>query len=363
MDKSKYEIILYYKYTSVPNPEAFMKWHKKVGEELGLKGRVLIAKEGINGTMEGLMENVEKYCELMHGISKTTDVEKFGDFSDMIFKRSAGTPDGSAFSKLKVKVREEVVSLGLEKVGDKDVNPNMTTGVHLKPEELKSWYMQGEDFEIIDMRNDYEFKVGHFKNSINPEMENFRDLPAIMPKLEKLKEESKKGKKILTVCTGGIRCEKASGYLVDKGFENVYQLDGGMHTYMEKYPGEDFLGALYVFDGRETMDFTTEKGLPREVVGKCDLCQATTEKYTNCANIECHKKMLCCDDCKNASLNKVQNLIKIHSNGIEDSGEIGSSDIAEKLKKIVDVARSYVFCSDKCKERVGVNEDVEKVTV
>lgn len=293
---AEYEIILYYKYTPVTDPVGFVNWHKTIGTELNLKGRVLIASEGINGTLEGLKKDIEEYKRLMH--LQDGSEGTFGNFSDVIFKKSPGT--GQAFPKLKVKVREEVVSLkmknapihkGAEVVTD--IDPNTTTGVHLKPEELKAWYENGEDFLIVDMRNDYEFKVGHFKNSINPKMNNFRELPNVLPVLEEVKKASQEGKKVLTVCTGGIRCEKASGFLMENGFENVYQLDGGMHTYMEKYPGEDFLGALFVFDNRDTMAFTDK----REVIGKCDLCGETTERFENCANDECHSKMLVCDTC------------------------------------------------------------------
>lgn len=342
--KNNYEIILYYKYTKVQDPEGFMKWHKKLcgAENLNLKGRVLIAKEGINGTLEGTKENIEKYCQAFLAQDGTTGT--FGNFSDTVFKRSAGTLDGTAFPKMKVKVRQEVVSLKLIEAaggdGDEDVDPNKTTGVHLKPDDLKKWYESGEDFTVIDMRNDYEYKVGHFKNSVNPKLINFRDLPKAMPALEAIKEESKKGKKVLTVCTGGIRCEKASGYLIKKGFENVYQLDGGMHVYMEKFPGEDFLGKLYVFDGREAVEFATEKGLPREVVGKCDICSGTTETFTNCANDVCHMKMLCCEQCQKTEHQKIT----------EETGSDAN----------VSVCGSFVFCSGGCKEHASKHQ-IERV--
>lgn len=295
--QTTYEIILYYKYTEVKDPTGFVLWHKNVCTELGLTGRVLIATEGINGTLEGTKEATAAYIKFMHAQDGSEGT--FGNFSDVVFKKSPGT--GSAFPKLKVKVREEVVSLKvknapIQKDGNvvvTDIDPNKVTGVHLKPEELKAWYEHGEDFLIVDMRNDYEFKVGHFKGSVNPKMNNFRELPNVLPQLEDIKKASKEGKKILTVCTGGIRCEKASGFLMENGFDNVYQLDGGMHTYMEKYPGQDFLGALFVFDNRDTMAFTDK----REVIGTCDLCGMTTERFENCANDECHSKMLACDAC------------------------------------------------------------------
>lgn len=345
--KNPYQILLYYKYTHVADPEGFVKWHKDICEQLGFKGRILIAEEGINGTLEGLKENTEKYVELLHAQNGTEGT--FGDFSTVAFKTSPGTALGTAFPKMKVKARKEVVSLGLDRYGEEDVDPNKTTGIHLEPEELKRWYESGEDFEIIDMRNNYEFKVGHFKNSINPEMENFRDLPKVLQESEKLaqiKKASEEGKKILTVCTGGIRCEKASGYIIKKGFKNVYQLHGGMHKFMEKYPGEDFLGSLYVFDNRETADFMEHKpGGERVVVGKCDVCQTTTEAYTNCANIECHLKMLCCEGCLNESIQEIKDLIA-------QERDSGNESQAQALEKILYVAGGFVFCSDECKEYV-----------
>ncbi len=277
-----HEIIIFYKYTPIADPKGFMEWNRKVLSDLDVRGRILIATEGINGTAEGTPESIRMYEERMHAQDGSNGT--FGDFSDLWFKHSPGT--GTAFPKLKIKVRAEIVTLGLGKEGD--IDPNEITGTHVKPAELKQWIDAGEDFAIIDMRNDYEFQVGHFKGSINPKMENFRDLSSIGPELEELK-----GKKVLTVCTYGVRCEKASGYLKTQGFEDVYQLEGGIGTYMKAYPGEDFLGSLYVFDGRITERFTDNY----ERVGTCHSCGATSERYGNCAKPDCHRKMIICLAC------------------------------------------------------------------
>lgn len=281
--EGNFEIILYYKYTTVGDPTAFMLWHKYLCAKLFLKGRVLIATEGINGTLEGTPQNIEEYCK---ALTSSSVKETFGDFTDVVFKRSPGT--GDAFGKLVVKVRKEIVSAHL---GEDDVNPNELTGIHLPPDELKKWYESGEagkDFHIIDMRNTYEYKVGRFKGSTDAGMRNFRDLKDIVSNLEHLKD-----KKVLTVCTGGVRCEKASGYLLKKGFKDVYQLDGGMATYMEKFPGKDFDGSLYVFDNRITIDTTKD----RTVVGKCEYCNGDSEKYVNCMNNFCHLHFIACEKC------------------------------------------------------------------
>jgi UPF0176 protein len=291
-----HEIILYYKYVAIADPEAFIKSQRLLCEQLNLKGRIIVAKEGINGTLEGLKKNIDAYCEAL-----VSD----GRFVGINFKRSVG--NGKAFPKLSIKVRKEIVtgSLGID-----DVNPQEMTGEYLSAEELHSWIQNKEDFAIVDMRNDYEHKVGYFENSILPPLTNFRDLPKVIPQLEHLKN-----KKVVAVCTGGVRCEKASGYLVKKGFKNVYQLHNGIVTYMEKYPTGAFKGSLYVFDDRITMAFAD--GKERGIVGRCDKCQKPSESYVNCFNNLCHRHFICCEGCR--------------------AGE------------------ENVFCGEKCKEGISVS--------
>lgn len=279
---STHQIIIFYKYTPVTDVERFVVWQKKTCLELGLRGRILIAKEGINGTVEGTVENIAEYECRMHALDGSAG--SFGDFSDIWFKESPS--NGNAFAKLKVKARSEIVATGLS--AEEEFDPNQITGTHIEPEELKQWIESGEEFEIIDMRNDYEHAVGHFAGSRESGMKNFRDLPQIVAQHESIKQ-----KKILTVCTYGVRCEKASGYLKQKGFENVYQLHGGIGTYMKKYPGQDFLGSLYVFDDRMTEQFTDQY----QKVGVCVGCQSTSERFGNCAWSECHKQLIICEEC------------------------------------------------------------------
>jgi UPF0176 protein len=208
-------------------------------------------------------------------------------------KRSVGT--GNAFPRLSVKVRPEIVSLHL---GVCDVDPNQTTGIHLAPEELHEWIKSGKEFYIVDMRNAYEHAIGHFKDSICPPMDNFRDLPKFVKSLKHLKDKT-----VLTVCTGGVRCEKASGYLITQGFTDVYQLDGGIVSYMEKYPNEDFHGKLYVFDARVAMGFYTDD--PKHViVGKCESCGAQSENIVDCRSGACNGQFIICEDCEKTQINK-----------------------------------------------------------
>lgn len=268
-------VLLFYQYVKIEDPEAFMNEHRALCERLNIKGRYAIAHEGLNGTCEGTPEAINEYVQEL-----TSDPR----FATLHIKYSKGT--GKAFPKLKIRVRPEIVALGLK---EDDVDPNEITGTHLKPEELHQWFENGEDFTIVDMRNQYEHQVGHFPGSVLPSLKNFRDLPKVLPELEHLKD-----KKVLTVCTGGVRCEKASGYLKKKGFNNVYQLDGGMVSYMEQYPGQNFLGAMYSFDGRVVIDY--DEG-DHPVIGKCVLCQKPSENVVDCKNESCHGQIILCKEC------------------------------------------------------------------
>ncbi len=273
-----YKVILFYKYVQIDDPEGLKKAQIDLLKGLTMRGRMIIAQEGINGTFEGKSEDVEVYMETM---------KKDPRFADIHWKVSDGTSDGMAFPRLRVKVRPEIVSLHLH---EEDINPNEITGTHLKPEELRKWYDEGKEFYIVDMRNDYELKVGKFEGTIFPGMENFRDLREKVVAIKDLKDKT-----VLTVCTGGVRCEKASGFLKKEGFTDVYQLDGGIVSYMEKFPSADFKGALYVFDNRITMHFDEKD--KHEIIGRCDRCETLSEQYVNCSNMQCHRHFICCEEC------------------------------------------------------------------
>lgn len=272
-----FTVILFYKYIPIEYPELLIKEQKELCKQLGLNGRGIIAREGINATFEGKTEQIEEYIAYM---------QKDSRFADIHFKKSEGT--GNAFPKLSIKVRDEIVSLHL---GAQDINPNTVTGKYLTPEELHEWFTTKKEFYIVDMRNVYEHKSGYFDGSILPDLHNFRDLPKELPKLSHLKNKT-----ILTVCTGGVRCEKASGFLVENGFSHVYQLKGGIVSYMEKYPNEHFKGKLYVFDQRLVMGFHTDDP-QHEIIGRCETCGKPSEHYINCKNTDCHRHFICCEDC------------------------------------------------------------------
>ncbi len=269
-----YIVILFYKFIDIDNPKELADAYKLKCAELNIKGRMLVAEEGINGTFEGERNDIEKLKQYIKSDTR---------FSDMLIKESAG--NGNAFPKVKIKVRDEVVTLG---AGRFDVKNE--TAAELSPKELEEWYAKDEDFVVLDLRNDYEIASGRFDKTIDPKLENFRDLPKKLKELEGLKK-----KKVLTVCTGGIRCEKATCLLKREGFENVYQLKDGIHTYMKEYPGKNFKGTLFVFDNRLVTDVVDTK--EKEIVGKCVFCNSNTETYYSDDRIRPSRKVLCCDSC------------------------------------------------------------------
>ncbi|MDO7907981.1 rhodanese-related sulfurtransferase [Paenibacillus sp. JX-17] len=276
-NNSSFRILLYYKYVHIDNYEAFASEHLAFCKELGVKGRILIAEEGINGTLSGTMEQTKAYMEYMH---------KHPLFSDMVFKIDES--ETHAFKKLFVRPKKELVTLRYET----PLDPNVISGERLAPKEFFE-KLQSEDVIVLDGRNDYEYDLGHFRNAIRPNVESFREFPEwIRENLQDVKD-----KQILTYCTGGIRCEKLTGVLLNEGFTNVAQLDGGIATYGKdpEVQGRLFDGKMYVFDERISVRINqTDEDV---VIGKCHHCGSPTDHYINCADDLCHKQHLVCEDC------------------------------------------------------------------
>lgn len=273
---TKYKVILFYKFTKIQNPQKLVKEQKKICLALDIKGRMLIAKEGINATFEGTEKNINKYKK---------EIRKDKRFEDIVFKESKG--DGKSFSKLKIKAREEVVTLGYPKI-----NIKKETAKTITAKELQQLYKKEEDFVVLDLRNDYEIKAGYFEKTFNPELQNFRDLPQ---KIKSGELNELKNKKVISVCTGGIRCEKGTCLLKKAGFKNLYQLKDGIHTYMQKYPGSHFKGTLFVFDDRMTT--IVKDGMKHEVVGRCIYCNKKCEQFYSDDTTSPSRKIICCHPC------------------------------------------------------------------
>ncbi len=276
------KVILYYKFVPVADPEMTMRWQKELCARLGLKGRVIISEHGINGTLGGDIENLREYKREMN---------RSVIFKGIMYKWSDGT--GDDFPKLSVKVKPELVAFGTPdeiKVDEKGV---VGGGKHIKPEALHKLVAErGEDVVFFDGRNAYEAAVGKFKDAVVPETETTRDF---IKELESDKYEDIKDKPVVTYCTGGIRCEALSVLMKNRGFKEVYQIDGGIVKYGEKY-GDDGLwdGSLYIFDDRMSHRFSENS----KDIGECVHCESKTSNYENCANVSCNKLVLICDNCK-----------------------------------------------------------------
>ncbi|WP_462408620.1 oxygen-dependent tRNA uridine(34) hydroxylase TrhO [Neobacillus sp. Marseille-QA0830] len=309
-----YRVLLYYMYTPIENPEEFAAEHLQFCKELGLKGRILVAAEGINGTVSGTVEQTDKYREKMHADPR---------FAEMVFK--VDESEGHAFKKMHVRPRSELVTLRLED----DIDPNQVTGKHLSPKEFYE-AMQDPNAVVIDARNDYEYDLGHFRGAVRPDIKAFRELPEWIRE----NKEQFEGKKVLTYCTGGIRCEKFSGWLVKEGFEDVGQLHGGIVTYGKdpEVQGQLWDGQCYVFDGRISVPVNQKEHV---IVGKDYFSGEPSERYVNCANPECNKQILCSEENEHKYLRGCTHECRVHPRNLYvKEHELTEEQIAERLHAI-----------------------------
>ena len=258
---SAWPVILFYKYVAIAEPEQFADEQRALCARLGLKGRVLIAAEGINGTLAGPTDAVNEYVAALHADQR---------FADVGIKVSAG--DAGTFPKLVVKVRPEIVTLGAGPLPADQTN-------QLSPAEWKQAIEEDPDVVLLDVRNRFESAAGKFDGAVVCDIETFRELPAYVSELEPLKN-----KKVLMYCTGGIRCEKASALLRSRGFENVFQLHGGIVTYQEQFGNEHWQGECFVFDQRMTV--RVDEGLVQ--IGRCAHTDRPTSRFVNCLHDPCH---------------------------------------------------------------------------
>ena len=270
------KILLFYKYVNLEMPEAIIKWQQRLCKKLGLTGRIIVATEGINGTVGGPEEATLAYIKAMN------EHELFGDID---WKEAPG--DSRYFPRIRVQLRKEIVNLGIDP-------KNLTTadgGQHLTPEQAHELLNNRPDnLVIIDTRNNYETRIGTIPGSMRPDKKYFREFPEYIDK----HTDELKDKTVLMMCTGGIRCERASAYVNKKGVaQKVYQIKGGIHRYIEKFPDGHFRGSNYVFDGRISHKVNSD------ILSNCDNCETPCDYYTNCLNAQCNKQFLGCPECLN----------------------------------------------------------------
>lgn len=274
------KIILFYKFTPIKEPDSVMLWQKTLCEKLGLLGRIIISEHGINGTLGGDIDKLKSY------ISQS---KAYNPFKNTTYKWSDGTSED--FPKLSVKVRDEIVTFGKPdelKVNNKGL---VGGGKHLKPNQLHEMLREKDNVVFFDGRNAYEAAVGKFKGAIVTDAQNTRDF---IDELEKPKYDELKDKTVVTYCTGGIRCEVLTMLMKNRGFKDVYQMDGGIVKYGEEFADKGLWeGSLYVFDGRMGVKFSDKS----KDIGVCIHCGGKTSRYINCANKQCNRLILVCDNC------------------------------------------------------------------
>jgi UPF0176 protein len=271
----KYTTLLYYCYSTIADAEQFAAGHLKFCKSLGLVGRIIVAGEGLNGTVSGAAGACQIYMDALHADER---------FAAIDFK--IDEVDAPSFVKMHVRYKSEIVHSGLR--DPHIINPQKQTGKHLEPAEFMEM-KDRDDVVVLDVRSNYEHSLGKFKNAITLDIENFRDFPAMIDELSQYRD-----KKILTYCTGGIKCEKASALLLHEGFTDVYQLHGGIIKYGKEAGGKDFEGKCYVFDNRLSVDVNSVNPV---VIAKCLNCGTTTDKMINCANPECNEHFTQCEEC------------------------------------------------------------------
>ncbi|WP_159501916.1 rhodanese-related sulfurtransferase [Microbacterium sp. 18062] len=282
------KILLFYQFTPLADPQAVRLWQRDLCELLGLRGRILISKDGINGTVGGELPAVKAYRR------KTL---QYAPFAGMDVKWSEGSGldgDGRSldFPRLSVKVRDEIVSFGAPGELTVDGGGVVGGGTPLSPDAVHALIEdRGDDVVFFDGRNAFEAEIGRFRNAVVPDAATTRDL---VGELDSGRYDHLKDRPVVTYCTGGVRCEVLSSLMVARGFQEVYQIDGGIVRYGERF-GNDGLweGSLYVFDGRESMDL----GPDAAVIGTCAACGAASSRMTNCADDACRRRVVECEEC------------------------------------------------------------------
>lgn len=236
----KYINISAYKFLHLTNLERLQVDLKSSCDALGLKGTILLSAEGINLFLCGKTHDIDSICEILHA-----------KFAPIAFKKSPSKK--IPFSRMLVKIKAEIITFGIN-----GISPAEKPAPYVTAKLFKQWQDEGKPLVILDTRNQYEIDVGKFKNAIHLNIDDFRSFPIAAKQLP----EELKTKTVVTYCTGGIRCEKAAPFLIEHGFKEVYQLEGGILQYLEECGGAHFEGECFVFDDRIAINDKLEESQP-----------------------------------------------------------------------------------------------------
>jgi UPF0176 protein len=242
----RYLNLAFYRFARLEDPFMYRSLFREYCAGKPFKGTLLFSHEGLNGMMSGEEAALREFQSYLRSLAPFAEIE---------FKESWSS--GIAFPRMLVKVKKEIIPLGMP-----HIDPTRATGARMAPAELKAWLDEQRDFVLLDTRNDYEVDYGTFDNAVSFGLKNFRDFPE---QLRALPEETK-DKPLVMFCTGGIRCEKASAVAMEMGFREVYQLEGGILKYFEEVGGDHYQGQCFVFDRRIAVDTDMSEILPTERV-------------------------------------------------------------------------------------------------
>ena len=231
---------------------------------LGLKGTILLAPEGINAFLAGERTTIDTFLATLHAIP---------EFHNMHFKESF--TDYQPFNRMLVRLKKEIIPMG-----DGQVIPEKKTAPYLSPETFKKWYEEKHDMVVLDTRNDFEVNMGTFENAMDLHLQHFRDFPEAVDLLP----ENMKEKPIVTFCTGGIRCEKAAAFMLQKGFKHVYQLEGGILNYFEKCGGAFYQGDCFVFDQRVAVNSALQETAAKQCFDCRGVVSSGVMRCGNCGS-------------------------------------------------------------------------------
>lgn len=285
------KVLLFYVFAPLPDPDAIRLWQRELCERLGLRGRILVSEHGLNGTLGGELDALKRYLRV---------TKEYEAFRALDVKWSAGTgldADNRSldFPRLSVKVRDEIVSFGAPGELRVDEGGVVGGGARLDPERLHALAEERDDLVFFDGRNRFEAGIGRFRDAVVPDVANTREF---VEALDSGAYDHLKERPVVTYCTGGIRCEVLSSLMLSRGFQEVYQLDGGIARYGETF-GDDGLweGSLYVFDGRGSLTFSDHAA----VLGRCATCGTATDRMRNCVDLACREQLVVCEACESAA--------------------------------------------------------------
>jgi len=279
-----YRTVLFYAFVPVADPAAVRLWQRELAGRWNLTGRVIVAPHGINGTLGGRVEDLKQYVK---GTRQYPGLERLD------VKWAAGT--GADFPRLSVKVRPELVAFGAPEAVRLGPDGIEGGGARLDADGLDALVAErGEEIVMLDGRNAYEASIGRFRGAFVPDVATTRD---VLGEIEAGRWDHLKDRPVVTYCTGGVRCEVLSVLLKDRGFREVYQMDGGVVRYLEaRGDGGLWDGSLYVFDGRGHVAAPGAGSL-----GTCERCGASTARFENCADAACRTQRLVCEACAPAT--------------------------------------------------------------